>query len=158
MAQEPGIAESDVLVSVTTLSFDIAGLELYLPLLAGARLAVAPREVAQEGPALAALLETSGATLLQATPATWRMLEESGWPGSPGLTILCGGEALPRELARTLLTRGRSVFNLYGPTTTIWSTVHQVSSSGTGPSAGRRQHPARADERFGPPAGVPGEL
>jgi amino acid adenylation domain-containing protein len=163
MQNEPGIAESDVLVAVTTLSFDIAGLELYLPLLAGARLVVASREVAQDGPRLASLLSSSGATLLQATPATWRMLEESGWRGSPELTMLCGGEALPRELARTLRPRGRALFNLYGPTeTTIWSTVHRVSS-GDGPVplgraiANTRLHVLDERLRHVPP-GVPGEL
>jgi amino acid adenylation domain-containing protein len=127
MRERPGIGAEDVLVAVTSLSFDIAGLELYLPLLAGARLVVATRDEAQDGARLAGLLESSDATILQATPATWRLLLAGGWRGTPGLKALCGGEALPEDLAAALLERSPEVWNLYGPTeTTIWSTVSQV--------------------------------
>src|SRR4029077_12749992 len=94
MQQEPGLSKEDVLVAVTTLSFDIAGLEIYLPLITGACLVVATRESTQDGRALANLLGESGATVMQATPATWRLLVESGWSGKPDLRIFCGGEAL----------------------------------------------------------------
>jgi amino acid adenylation domain-containing protein len=128
MAGITGLA-ADVLLAVTTLSFDIAGLELYLPLTLGGQVVIASREQAADGLALAALLETSGATAMQATPATWRMLVDSGWRGKPGLKILCGGEALPRDLADELLRRGASVLNLYGPTeTTIWSASYPVQA------------------------------
>lgn len=129
MAREPGLDRSDVLVAVTTLSFDIAGLELYLPLISGARLVLASRETAADGTALAALLAACDASVMQATPATWRLLLASGWEGSPKLKILCGGEALPRDLAETLLPRCASLWNMYGPTeTTIWSTTYRVES------------------------------
>ncbi|HVQ32095.1 MAG TPA: amino acid adenylation domain-containing protein, partial [Vicinamibacteria bacterium] len=163
MRNEPGLTETDVLVSVTTLSFDIAGLELYLPLLAGARLVVARRDVAQDGRQLASLLRDSGATVLQATPATWRMLEASGWEGDAKLRVFCGGEALSRDLARTLLSRGEALFNLYGPTeTTIWSTVERVSVADRPVPIGRPIANTTLyvlDERLQPSAlGVPGEL
>jgi amino acid adenylation domain-containing protein len=127
MQREPGLSEEDVLLAVTTLSFDIAGLEMYLPLITGARLVVATRESTQDGRSLASLLDDSGATVMQATPATWRLLVESGWSGKPDLRIFCGGEALSPELARELVKRAQLVWNLYGPTeTTIWSSVYHV--------------------------------
>jgi acyl-coenzyme A synthetase/AMP-(fatty) acid ligase/acyl carrier protein len=113
--------------AVTTISFDIAGLELYLPLVVGARIEIVPTEIAQDGRDLARLLDESGATVLQATPATWRLLIEEGWEGRGTLRALCGGEALPLDLAGALLQRVKELWNLYGPTeTTIWSTAARV--------------------------------
>jgi acyl-coenzyme A synthetase/AMP-(fatty) acid ligase len=133
MGAEPGLTAEDTLLSVTTLSFDIAGLELYLPLLVGARLVLVERDDAADGRALAARLATSGATVMQATPATWRLLLEAGWTGTPGLKVLCGGEALPRDLANELLRHTAEVWNVYGPTeTTIWSSAWRVEG-GEGP-------------------------
>ncbi|HEX5715361.1 MAG TPA: amino acid adenylation domain-containing protein, partial [Thermoanaerobaculia bacterium] len=126
MARRPGIDADDVMVSVTTLSFDIAGLELYLPLIRGARVVLASRETAADGVALRRLLVDAGATVMQATPATWRLLLAAGWE-EPPIRVLCGGEALPWELADRLHARATSVWNLYGPTeTTIWSAVHRL--------------------------------
>ena len=126
MAREPGMTAHDTLLAVTTLSFDIAGLELFLPLTVGGRVVIAPRATAIDGWKLSQLLHDSGATIMQATPATWRLLLASGWHGEPHLKILCGGEALPPELARELLPRCSSLWNMYGPTeTTIWSTTSQ---------------------------------
>ncbi len=128
MQHEPGLSREDVLLAVTTLSFDIAGLEMYLPLISGARLIVADSKDVVDGNRLMDLLSKSGATFMQATPATWRLLLEAGWQGSPDLKILSGGEALPRELANELIVRGKSVWNVYGPTeTTIWSTAYRVT-------------------------------
>jgi amino acid adenylation domain-containing protein len=130
MKKEPGIQSSDVLVAVTTLSFDIAGLELFLPLLCGARVVIANREVASDGNALSDLLKTSGATMMQATPASWRLLLEAGWTGGTAFKILCGGEKLPRDLANELVTRCGPIWNMYGPTeTTIWSSVGKIDST-----------------------------
>lgn len=127
MRRRPGLNSDDVLLAVTTLAFDIAGLELFLPLMAGARVVIATREAALDGTALAAEIERHQATVMQATPSTWRLLIDSNWLGSPRLKALCGGEALPRQLARDLLPRVSSLWNMYGPTeTTIWSAVHQV--------------------------------
>ena len=130
MREAPGFAPTDVLLSVTTLSFDIAGLELFLPLVSGGRVVIAAREAVTDGRRLLQLIETDGVTVLQATPATWRLLLEVGWDGTPGLRMLVGGEALPGELAAKLLPRGAELWNLYGPTeTTIWSTCHRVTEA-----------------------------
>jgi len=130
MQREPGLTASDRFVSVTTLSFDIAGLEIFGPLTVGGTVILASRSTALDAAQLAALLRDSGATILQATPATWRMLLESGWRGLPQLKMLCGGEALPRELAERLLALGGELWNMYGPTeTTIWSTVSRVTDA-----------------------------
>lgn len=127
MQREPGFAADDVLVAVTTLSFDIAGLEMYLPLLAGGKVVIAPREATYDGRLLSELIEKSKATVVQATPATWRLLFESGWRGNRKLKVLVGGEALPAELAHELAGRCGPVWNMYGPTeTTIWSSVYRV--------------------------------
>lgn len=133
MRREPGLSSDDILLSVTTLSFDIAGLEIFLPLTTGATVAIASRETAVDGNLLKAEIERTGATVMQATPATWRLLLEAGWKGSPRMKILVGGEAVPRELVNLLLPRCDSLWNLYGPTeTTIWSTVARVEG-GDGP-------------------------
>ena len=131
MRESPGLTAEDVLAAVTTMSFDIAALELYLPLMVGARIELVSRATATDGPALAQLLVASGATVLQATPATWRMLLEAGWRGRPGFRALCGGEPLPRDLADAVLTRVDKLWNLYGPTeTTVWSTLDLVERDG----------------------------
>jgi amino acid adenylation domain-containing protein len=127
MQREPGIGPSDVLLAVTTPSFDIAGLEIFLPLISGATTVLASRADVLDGERLRERIESSGATMMQATPAGWRLLIDTRWPGKPDLIALCGGEALPRDLARDIARRVRSLWNMYGPTeTTIWSTVHQV--------------------------------
>ena len=129
MRSRPGMRESDRLFAVTTLSFDIAGLELYLPLTVGGRVIIGARDVVTNGQALARQLASTDATIMQATPATWQMLIESGWTGKADLTALCGGEALPRALANELKKRVKVLWNMYGPTeTTIWSTIHRVES------------------------------
>jgi amino acid adenylation domain-containing protein len=130
MAQTLGLAPSDVLAAVTPLSFDIAGLEIYLPLLQGGRLVVIPRDVALEGRRLREGLEAVGAGVMQATPVTWRLLLEAGWDGKR-LKVLCGGEALAIDLAQSLTARSASVWNLYGPTeTTVWSTASRLVQGG----------------------------
>src|SRR5205085_5139116 len=106
MGRRPGLEPDDVLVAVTTLSFDIAGLELWLPLITGARLVVASRQVAADARQLAALVEASGASTMQATPTTWQLLVNDGWRGRAGFRALCGGEPLPVALAEALLARG----------------------------------------------------
>ncbi|HKM55690.1 MAG TPA: amino acid adenylation domain-containing protein, partial [Isosphaeraceae bacterium] len=128
MRREPGLVPEDTFLAVTTLSFDIAALELFLPLTTGACVVIATHEVAADGRRLARLLEESSATVMQATPATWRMLLGAGWGGNPKLKVLCGGEALPRDLAERLLPLCAELWNLYGPTeTTIWSAAWRVS-------------------------------
>jgi amino acid adenylation domain-containing protein len=162
MRAEPGIAASDVLLAVTTLSFDIAALEIFLPLTVGAKVVLASRAEAADGVALRSLLASSGATIMQATPATWRLLVDGGWQGTAGLKVLCGGEALSSDVARQLLPRCGSLWNLYGPTeTTIWSTLDRIESdqdiSIGHPIANTQVHVVDAAGRP-VPIGVPGEL
>jgi amino acid adenylation domain-containing protein len=125
MRQQPGLTEADALLAVTTLSFDIAALELYLPLIVGARLVIASREMASDGAELLKKLETI--TTMQATPTTWRLILAAGWDTPLPVKVLCGGEALPSDLSAQLLERSASLWNMYGPTeTTIWSALHHV--------------------------------
>jgi amino acid adenylation domain-containing protein len=129
MGDRPGLKPQDTLLAVTTLSFDIAGLELYLPLVAGGKVALVSRAVATDGALLLEAIGRSGATTMQATPSTWRMLGEAGWD-SKLPKVLSGGEALPRDLAAQLISRSDSLWNMYGPTeTTIWSTTTRVESA-----------------------------
>jgi amino acid adenylation domain-containing protein/thioester reductase-like protein len=129
MSQEPGLTDQDTLLAVTTISFDIAVLELFLPLTVGAKIVLVSREVASDGARLAKIMAESGTTFMQATPATWRLLLATGWQGDLHLKILCGGEAMSRSLADRLLERSASLWNMYGPTeTTIWSAVYKVES------------------------------
>ena len=133
MKTQPGISREDRLLAVTTLSFDISGLEMFLPLIVGATVVIAPRPALADGAMLRRLLEQHGCTMMQATPVTWRLLLESGWQGKRGFKILCGGEAMARELANRLLAGGTELWNLYGPTeTTIYST-RQCVEQGSGP-------------------------
>jgi amino acid adenylation domain-containing protein len=128
MAQEPGMRAGQSLLSVTTLSFDIAGLELWLPLSVGGEVILVSREVASHGTKLKQELARRTPDLMQATPVTWKMLLEAGWTGGPRLTLLCGGEAMSADLARDLRTRGGALWNMYGPTeTTVWSTLQKVT-------------------------------
>jgi amino acid adenylation domain-containing protein len=129
----PGFTSEDSLLAVTTLSFDIAALELFLPLISGGELIVAPKSVTADPRQLNELFVAAKPSVMQATPATWRALIEANWQGSPTLRILCGGEALPRDLAESLIQRSGELWNVYGPTeTTIWSTVACVTP-GDGP-------------------------
>jgi len=121
----------DVLLATTTLSFDIHVLELFTPIQAGSRLVIATDEQAQDPALLIALLESSGATIYQATPVRYRMLLDAGWQGMPNLQLLCGGEKLSRELADRLLERCATLWNVYGPTeTTVWSSAAKIEADG----------------------------
>jgi len=126
----PGLSQTDRLLAVTTICFDIAALELYLPLTVGACSVIASRETAKEASELWKELEAHDITVMQATPSAWKSLVDAGWPGKPNLKILCGGEAMTRDLAKDLMARATSVWNMYGPTeTTVWSAIHRVTSA-----------------------------
>ncbi|HEY2737971.1 MAG TPA: amino acid adenylation domain-containing protein, partial [Thermoanaerobaculia bacterium] len=169
MAERLGLGAHEVVPALTTLTFDIAGLEIYLPLALGGRVEVVDREEAADGHRLAARVAASGVTVLQATPATWRLLLDSGWTGQAGLKALCGGEALPWALAAELRARGVELWNVYGPTeTAIWSSALAVAAAaataengaavGLGrPIANTRFYVADAESGL-VPAGVSGEL
>ena len=128
MKRQPGITASDRLLAVTTLSFDIAVLELFLPLITGARVVLAQREDAIDGESLSKLIADEGITFMQATPTTWHLLLEASWKAPVGFKALCGGEPLPPSLAEPLLAQGMTLWNMYGPTeTTVWSTVAAIT-------------------------------
>ncbi|PPK67115.1 amino acid adenylation domain-containing protein [Actinokineospora auranticolor] len=162
MARRPGFGSRDSLLALTTVCFDIAGLELYLPLVRGGVVEVLPTEVGADGFALRERIERAKPTVVQATPTTWQMLLTAGWAGDPGLRALCGGEPLPAALAQALVGRVGELHNVYGPTeTTIWSTVDRVRP-GAPVTIGRPIGNTRChvlDERGEPvPPGIPGEL
>lgn len=163
IAEAPGMGPADVVVAVTTLSFDIAACDMFLPLIVGARLVIAPVETCGDGERLQALLAREHASFLQCTPSTWRLLLSSGWNGSEDLLGVSTGEPLPRDLAAQLLPRLKSLWNLYGPTeTTIWSTRCRVDcadapiSIGT-PLANTQCHVLDPEGQLCP-IGVAGEL
>ena len=163
MAVTPGLESRDVLYAVTTIAFDIAGLELFLPLVRGAQVIIAERDTLMDGDKLRQELERSSATVMQATPATWRLLLEAGFRAPPGFKMLCGGEALPRDLADRLLEGEGDLWNMYGPTeTTIWSSCARIAA-GDGPiTVGTPVHNTQfyvLDKQDQPvPWGVPGQL
>jgi amino acid adenylation domain-containing protein len=163
MRRAPGLVAEDRLLAVTTLSFDIAGFELWLPLSVGARVFIASRTDVVDGERLQSLIAEHGITVLQATPALFRLLLEAGWRGKRDLKLLVGGEALPRDLAATLTERVAELWNMYGPTeTTIWSTTTRVEPSDAVLTIGKPIQNTRIYvlERSGLPSpiGVPGEL
>ncbi|HEX8116569.1 MAG TPA: AMP-binding protein, partial [Pyrinomonadaceae bacterium] len=164
VAETFGVTQDDVLLSVTSLSFDIAGLELFMPLLRGARVVVAARDEAADSARLAEMISGSGATVMQATPTTWRLLLEGGWePVPPRLKVICGGEALDAKLAARLRGRCAELWNYYGPTeTTIWSTAYRVEGDEETIPIGRPLANTQVyvlDEGMGAaPLGVAGEL
>jgi acyl-coenzyme A synthetase/AMP-(fatty) acid ligase len=162
MAQTPGIGADDVMLAVTTLSFDIAVAEILLPLSVGAHVVLANQHATGDGRQLLELLESCQATVMQGTPATFRLLFGAGWQGSPNLVVWCGGEALPGDVAGALLQRAKQVWNMYGPTeTTVWSTAFLV----TDPAVIRLGKPLANTQAYvldasgqPVPVGVPGEL
>jgi polyketide synthase PksJ len=162
MARRPGCCERDVVLAVTTVSFDISGLELLLPLTCGGAVEIVPAETAKDGAALRERIESGPATLVQATPATWRLLLAAGWTGPFDGRILCGGEPLPTDLAEKLLNRADEVWNMYGPTeTTIWSSAARVRRHGpviVGTPIDNTRFHVLDDAGHPVPFGVPGEL
>ena len=163
MARQPGMRADDRLLAVTTLSFDIAVLELLLPLVTGAQVVVASQEQTQDGNALNQLLASHQISVMQATPSTWHMLLSTGWQGHPQFKALVGGEALTPDLARQLLTRSAELWNMYGPTeTTVWSTCERIQAEASPISIGRpiANTQVHVLDAYGQrcPIGVPGEL
>ena len=163
MKRCPGMSADDRLLAVTTFSFDIAVLELFLPLIVGGQVVIASSDAVRDGDKLRSILSSDEITIMQATPSTWRLLIEAGWQGTPGLRALCGGEALPRDLAESLLQRGASLWNMYGPTeTTVWSSVLEVKSGDggvpIGPPIDNTQFYVLDAQGEPTPIGIPGEL
>lgn len=163
MKEKIGIGLSDKILAVTTLSFDIAVLELYLPLITGGSIYLATSSEAMDGASLKNILEMKDITVMQATPSTWRLLLASGWKGSSKIKILCGGEAFPIDLAKTLIPLCHEVWNMYGPTeTTVWSSCKKLSLNDDCITVGRPIANTSLyildDNRFMKPIGATGEL
>ncbi|NOU17175.1 MAG: amino acid adenylation domain-containing protein [Bacteroidales bacterium] len=124
--------EGSVLLSLTTISFDIFGLEVYVPLLSGACMVIGNDDDQRDVNRINQLLEEYRVSVLQLTPSRLRLLLTAG--GSKLRfqnveTLLLGGEELPLlllEEARQAF-KGK-IYNVYGPTeTTIWSTYKDVT-------------------------------
>jgi len=163
MAKIPGLAPHERVLAITTTSFDIAGLELFLPLYVGATTVIVDRATAQDPRALRARLDRGDITLMQATPATWRLLLDAGWRGDHKLRMLCGGEALSAALADRLLSCGAELWNMYGPTeTTVWSSLEPIRAGEGRITIGRPIDETQMyvlDEAMRPvPAGHEGEI
>lgn len=163
MSHTPGLTAEDRLLAVTTVCFDIAMLELFLPLTQGASVVVLEAKAAQDPARLARALTEHQITVMQATPATWHMLLDYGWAGDQRLRIFCGGEKMGRTLATRLLPCASEVWNLYGPTeTTIWSAVKRVQTpedaDNIGDPVDETQLYVLNSELQPQPPGVPGEL
>ncbi|MEO8429322.1 MAG: amino acid adenylation domain-containing protein, partial [Verrucomicrobiota bacterium] len=163
MCQKPGMTSKDVHLGVATMSFDASVLDFFVPLTAGACLVMVPRETVSDPLALAEALAKRDVTVMHATPATWRLLVDSGWSGSKRLRIFSGGDALPWELAQQLIARSQSLWNVYGPTeTAVYSTLHKVQLDDGAVLVGRPINNTQIyilDAFLQPvPLGVPGEL
>jgi amino acid adenylation domain-containing protein len=163
VAKQPGMTSADSVLAITTLSFDIAVSEIWVPLVVGAKIVMVSREIAADGALLRTVCERSGVTFIDATPATYRLLLAAGWRGSNELTLICTGEAMPRDLALELPKHGKAVWNGYGPTeTTVWSTFWRVPPGTSRVLIGRPVDNTRIyvlDARRQPvPIGVSGEL
>ena len=127
--KSPGIIAGDIMLSITTISFDIAQLELLLPLISGAQLIIADNDIVKDGRALLGIIKTESISVMQATPYTWRMILQSGWDEPLPFKAFCGGEALPKELALRLLSKCSELWNMYGPTeTTVYSLIKKISA------------------------------
>ncbi|MBR1212272.1 non-ribosomal peptide synthase/polyketide synthase [Bradyrhizobium sp. JYMT SZCCT0180] len=164
MAQQPGMTPQDRVLGLTSLSFDIAVLELWLPLTLGARVVLADRAAAHDPGQLQAMVAAQGVTMIQATPSTWRMLLDHDGKSLPrSCRVLCGGEALPPDLSRRLVAQAGEVWNLYGPTeTTVWSARHRLDAQDDrpvlgGPIGNTTLHILDNDLNLAP-VGVAGEL
>ncbi len=163
MVKKPGITRDDRILAITTLSFDISVLEILLPLSIGAQIVLLTRTQALDGDEISRVLDEQDVTIMQATPATWRLLTLNGWQGKLNLKALCGGEAISTELATNLLDRVGELWNMYGPTeTTVWSTCKQLHRDDLFIAIGSPIDNTRVyvlnDALHPVPIGVPGEL
>ena len=163
MAKRPGLAVGDRLLAVTTYSFDIAALELLLPLVRGGTCLICPADRAADVDLLRQEIRQLGPTMMQATPSTWTMLFASGWRNEERMKLLCGGEPLPPALKQQFVASGSEAWNMFGPTeTTIWSTAAPIDDGDAGVSIGTPIANTQIHilDRYGrlAPLGVAGEL
>ena len=163
MKEQPGLADRDIFAAVTTISFDISVLELFLPLITGAGIVLVDKRTAMDGAALSRCLQQHNVNTMQATPTTWRLLLAAGWTCDREFKILCGGEALPDDLVKSLTVMSDNVWNMYGPTeTTVWSTCYKFPVDDKNIMIGKPIANTQVfilDDHLHPvPLGVPGEL
>ncbi|MBC2477969.1 beta-ketoacyl synthase N-terminal-like domain-containing protein, partial [Clostridium beijerinckii] len=162
MADIPGFGEDDTLLAVTTFCFDIAGLELYLPLIKGAKYYICSTEKKKDIEKLKKEIQRVKPTVMQATPATWMALNLVGWRNEEHVKILCGGEALPKKLRKYFMESHSEVWNMFGPTeTTIWSTMKRIEEGEEitiGKPMANTQVYILNKNNMPVPVGVPGEL
>lgn len=129
LKKSPGLSADDRLLAVTTISFDMSVVEIFLPLVCGAELHIADADATKDGRTLLRLLKSEKITVMQATPSTWRMMLDAGWDSSVNIKIFCGGEPLPKEMASKLISLGNELWNMYGPTeTTVYATIKHIKS------------------------------
>ena len=157
------LGPGDVWTAITSVAFDVASLDIWGALAAGARLDLVEPKAVTDGASLTAAIREAGTTVLLGTPTLWRVLLDSGWPGQPGLKMICGGEPLNRGVADALLQRGAELWNQYGPTeATMYATTEQVTDGEGLLTVGRAIANVRTyvlDARGEPvPTGVAGEL
>ena len=125
-----GFGAGDVMMAITTVSFDISTVELLIPLIAGGVVDIVPDGVVADGVALAAMITSHAPDFMQATPSTWKAVLAAGWRGDKTLSLGSAGESLSRELAEQLLPKGRALWDVYGPTeTTVYSAASIVQSA-----------------------------
>lgn len=129
MQAEIAFTSQDLILAITPFTFDISGLEIYLPLITGGSLVLLSESDRTDTAQIAKNILQFQVTMMQATPALWQMLINSGWSNPSKIKMLCGGEGLSTALASALLATGGTLWNVYGPTeTTIWSTAHKVQT------------------------------
>ena len=163
MKKKLGIKETDRFFSITTYSFDISVLEIFLPLVSGACVIQIEKGIAADGAEMQRRIEMYKPTIMQGTPAFWRMLITSGWKGNSELTVLCGGEELKKDLAEMLVQRCKCLWNMYGPTeTTVWSLMEKINGENSIITIGKPIHNTKIyildDKLKVVPPGVIGDL
>ena len=163
MAEVPGFTEDDSVLAVTTLSFDITVLELFLPLIVGGTTVIASKPITSDGQLIIDAINEFDVTMFQSTPATLRLMITAGWTGKSNLKALCGGEPMPADIVEPVLERVGEFWNMYGPTeTTVWSSVYQITDKDTpiliGKPIGNTQIYILDDKMQGVPTGSDGEI
>ncbi|MGN6268798.1 MAG: non-ribosomal peptide synthetase [Sphingomonas sp.] len=131
MCRRLGFRQGDTMLALSRLTFDMSVADIFLPLTAGGTIAMAPSGSVVDPALLAAMIDESHCSLLEATPTTWQSLVSNGWAGRPGMKAISGGEPLARALADALLERGLRLWNGYGPTeASIYTTMDEVQRQG----------------------------
>jgi amino acid adenylation domain-containing protein len=112
------LGADDAVLQKTPFLFDASIWELFLPLLAGARLVLAAPGAHQDPAALARAVRERNVTVLQLVPSMLGPFLDEDLAGTPLRRLFCGGEALPAPLHERACQRlpGVEVCNLYGPT------------------------------------------